>query len=712
MATLVYEDFELEIAPPVDGVFSVRVNSAAGQGRASFELPFTEEELTERIETLAVDEPEARELGQELFNTLFVNGVVRDLYQQSLGRLNGRPEIGLRIKLHIDPSDPKSAYLGEIPWEYMYHSYDFLNLHRHTPVVRYLDVPRPYKLQSLEHPLRILVVMSSPSNYPKLDLEKEKALLEKELGGLENIELVFLKNATSAALHAKLARNQFHVLHYMGHGGIDPKTKSGVLLLENATGGAEFLSGDELSMLLSDVSALRLVFLNACETAELAEESATSKYNQFGSVANALVFKGIPAVIAMQFPITDEAAIIFTQNIYPLLAQGNSIDYAVAEGRKAIRVITKSMEWGTPVLYMRVPDGRLFSLEHKQKIKDIATKAQTVLETSEQLHGGRYRIVKPLTQRGFTTIYRGRDTMEKRNVLVREIIIPREINPATLAHLTLDNHPHIVGTYDVFAEEDKLYIIAEFMEGGTLEDQLGEYKNLEIWQSLQQTDDICQALEFIHEKGGAHGNLKPSNILFTEKGIVKLEDTRVINNLVDTLTASGETADKMSKFMRTPYMPPEQTSFSITDPRADIYASGAILYRGITGEFYKDKPIRELRPMVPAWLANAVMKCLEQDPNDRYQTITEFRHALIYGDRVPELASLGKKFASAKLTIPAQEQKAHSASLALESPSTPIDREKKRFSIGAPNAWLWAIVGSWFTLLAVFLKDLLMGEEK
>jgi ribosomal protein L32 len=75
-----------------------------------------------------------------------------------------------------------------------------------------------------------------------------------------------------------------------------------------------------------------------------------------------MVMAGIPAVVAMQFPISDEAAILFSGTFYPLLAQGDPVDVAVAEGRRAIRLGNSStMEWGTPVLFMRAPNGRLWA---------------------------------------------------------------------------------------------------------------------------------------------------------------------------------------------------------------------------------------------------------------------------------------------------------------------------------------------------------------
>ncbi len=92
-----------------------------------------------------------------------------------------------------------------------------------------------------------------------------------------------------------------------------------------------------------------------------------SSQDRFASTAATLVRSGIPAVIAMQHAITDRAAIEFSQTFYESLADGLPVDGAVSEARKAIRLgVTNTLEWGTPVLYSRAVDGRLFDVETRE----------------------------------------------------------------------------------------------------------------------------------------------------------------------------------------------------------------------------------------------------------------------------------------------------------------------------------------------------------
>jgi CHAT domain-containing protein len=129
----------------------------------------------------------------------------------------------------------------------------------------------------------------------------------------------FLQPATILELQDRLTAAPYHALHYMGHGGFDQRTGRGVLIFEDERGYGVPLDGSTLGVLLRDVPTLRLAFLNACDTARVTKQEGL---DPFAGVAAAMVMAGIPAVVAMQFPITDGAAIRFANRLYPLLADG------------------------------------------------------------------------------------------------------------------------------------------------------------------------------------------------------------------------------------------------------------------------------------------------------------------------------------------------------------------------------------------------------
>ena len=257
------------------------------------------------------------------------------------------------------------------------------SLSRYTPIVRYLDVQRPHSPLELRPPLRILVVISQPADCQPLDLGKERAVIESTWARLQDVEVEFLEAATAEALGDRLAEKPYHVVHYMGHGDFDERTGRGVLLMEDGDRQSSPIDGPTLGILLRDVPTLRLVVLNACETARLTKEKGL---DPFGGVASSLVMAGIPAVVAMQFPISDDAAIALGRRFYTVLARGEAVDTAMAEGRRAIRTSQPdTLEWGTPVLFMRAADGVIFTIaeaaraEAEREAETITVGVATVL---------------------------------------------------------------------------------------------------------------------------------------------------------------------------------------------------------------------------------------------------------------------------------------------------------------------------------------------
>ena len=247
-----------------------------------------------------------------------------------------------------------------MPWEFLFDAPDFLAISAFTPVVRYLDLPRGPRPLVVEPPLRILGLVSSPSDYERLDVASERANLEVAVSDLIEsgaLELKWLEQPTLDALLRTLQQGAFHVLHYVGHGSYDRHSEQGVLLLEDPSGWGRPVSGDKLGTILHDFTSLRLAVLNACEGAR------TAPNDPFAGVAESLVQREIPAVIAMQTEISDEAAIVFAEGFYSAIADGLPVDAAMAAARLSMFAKrSDDIEWGTPALFMRVPDGRIFEL--------------------------------------------------------------------------------------------------------------------------------------------------------------------------------------------------------------------------------------------------------------------------------------------------------------------------------------------------------------
>lgn len=365
---MTYQDFDLVIERSGESLRAQVISSPAGQATAEFQLPFSEDKLenfllrlggrTRRATTRRVDTQEmsaAKTFGAALFSAVF-SGDVKACFRSSVDQVR-RDNTGLRIRLHLaDPS------VMDLPWEYLYNPAvnRFLALSIHTPVVRYMDLPERIQPISVTPPIRVLVMISSPTDFPALDVESEWTRLNGALAdliGKNQIAVERLDEATLDALQRRLRRERYHIFHFIGHGEFDEHAQEGVLILEGDKGRGHKVSSQSLGMMLHDHESLRVAILNACEGAR------TSRTDPFAGSAQSLVQQGIPAVIAMQFEIADDVASRFAHEFYGALADGYPIDASLTEARKSIFAARHEVEWGTPVLYLRAPDGRIFDVE-------------------------------------------------------------------------------------------------------------------------------------------------------------------------------------------------------------------------------------------------------------------------------------------------------------------------------------------------------------
>jgi streptogramin lyase len=298
---------------------------------------------------------EAKRFGTDLFAELF-QGDVRDVYTGAR-RVADERDTGLRVTLYLT-GVPE---LMDIPWEYLYERPTFLAQSIYTPVVRSLDLKSVRPPRRVEYPLRVIGIISRPLGFDALDVAEERSKLEQALGLLVDrgmIDLHWLPSATLLDLERALGRlGDVHIIHYIGHGAYDERTEGGILVLERGDRAPHEVTGEELCAVVSDERSLRLVVLNSCEGAR------TSHVDPFSGVASSLVECGIPAVVGMQFEITDGAAIAFSDRMYTALADGYPADAALAQARKAIFAAGFETEFGTPVLFLRGGDATLFDLD-------------------------------------------------------------------------------------------------------------------------------------------------------------------------------------------------------------------------------------------------------------------------------------------------------------------------------------------------------------
>jgi CHAT domain len=383
-----YLDFDLLIRRADAGYRAQVLFSPAGEATADFTAPFSELELENfllrigrpRRGTRRIGSPEmeaVKALGKGLYEAVF-SGDVRACWRSSLSEAEAR-KAGLRLRLRI----ADAPELNDIPWEYLYNASlnQFLSLSLETPLIRYLELPRRIQPLAVDGRLEILVMISSPTDYPSLDVEGEWSRLNEALAGpvgRGQVRLERLPEARLAVLQRELSHGEYHILHFIGHAGFDRETQGGVLVLSDQAGKGRPVAADHLATILHDHRSLRLVVLNACEG------SRSSRADPFSGVAQTLVQQGILAVIAMQFEITDAAAVTFAEAFYAEMAYGHPVDAALTEARKAIFAGDNDIEWGTPVLYLRAPDGQLFSVNRDAEALRLKDEEQRRAEAARQ----------------------------------------------------------------------------------------------------------------------------------------------------------------------------------------------------------------------------------------------------------------------------------------------------------------------------------------
>ena len=386
-----YQDFDLLIEPAARGRYRARVlRSPAGESApVPFKVPFSPVELENFVLKVGLarrgtrGRPESaplKDFGGKLYTAVFQDEL-RDRLLSSLS-LTRAPGAGLRLRLRL----VDAPELAELPWEFLYDPRldRFLAQSRRTPLVRYLDLPDAPHPLAVDGPLRLLVMISSPTGYPALDVDQEWRLLSQALAEQQEEGRVIVERvaANMGTLRRRLRREEFHMFHFVGHGLYRPDWGDGVLVMEDRNGLPHEVTGDELGRLLNEYNQTRLAVLNACEGAR------SSAHDPFAGVAQRLIQQGLPAVVAMQFAITDDAAIIFAEELYAAVADGYPLEAALAEARGAISDEAPT-EWGTPVLYSRAPDGRLFDLAGPARVSEA--KRRTREEADPQAREGATR---------------------------------------------------------------------------------------------------------------------------------------------------------------------------------------------------------------------------------------------------------------------------------------------------------------------------------
>jgi eukaryotic-like serine/threonine-protein kinase len=270
--------------------------------------------------------------------------------------------------------------------------------------------------------------------------------------------------------------------------------------------------------------------------------------------------------------------------------------------------------------------------------------------TQPRLLGGRYELDGIVGRGGMAEVFRARDIRLDRIVgvktlrddLARDQTFQARFRREAQSAASL-NHPSIVAVYDT--GEDMVggtpipYIVMEFVDGRTLRDLLRDDRRLLPERAAEITDGVLRALDYSHRNGIVHRDIKPGNVMLTRSGDVKVMDFGIARAVADSQLTMTQTAQVIGTAQ---YLSPEQARGERVDARSDLYSTGCLLYELLTGrppftgdspvaiayQHVKEDPVPPSRvdPEVPPWADAIVLKAMQKDPAERYQSAGEMRN--------------------------------------------------------------------------------------
>ena len=264
---------------------------------------------------------------------------------------------------------------------------------------------------------------------------------------------------------------------------------------------------------------------------------------------------------------------------------------------------------------------------------------------------GRYRIQGVLGKGAMGLVYDGLDPKLGRRVAIKTILTST-LDEATAKHYAMRflrevravarlNHPNIVQVYDYGTEGGLAYIVMEYIDGRELKDCFPAKQPFELEAILRMMGELLDALDFAHEAGVIHRDVKPANVMIDAAGRVKLTDFGVAR-ITGPEADLGE-ATRAGAMIGTPaYMSPEQVQGQPIDRRSDVFSAGVLFYQLLTGskpfegtgwalarKIVQDDPLRpSALAGVPPELDRVAARALAKNPKDRYQTAHAFARAL------------------------------------------------------------------------------------
>jgi eukaryotic-like serine/threonine-protein kinase len=258
---------------------------------------------------------------------------------------------------------------------------------------------------------------------------------------------------------------------------------------------------------------------------------------------------------------------------------------------------------------------------------------------------GDYEILKELGAGGMGKVYQVRnvitDRIEAMKVLLPDLASTPDLAARFLREVKLTaslDHPNICALRTAFSNDNRLYMVMEYVEGTTMATKL-DMGPLTVNEAVKYISQVLSAVSYAHHLHIIHRDIKPANMMLTSQGVIKLMDFGIARSGDEKgLTMTGTTLGSIG------YMSPEQVKGDPTDGRSDLYSVGIVLYEFVTGRrpFVANseysimaahlnqtpKPPLELNPGLPAALNEIILMAIAKEPAKRFQTADAFANAL------------------------------------------------------------------------------------
>ncbi|WP_270410872.1 Stk1 family PASTA domain-containing Ser/Thr kinase [Microbacterium maritypicum] len=348
------------------------------------------------------------------------------------------------------------------------------------------------------------------------------------------------------------------------------------------------------------------------------------------------------------------------------------------------------------------------------------------MSTEPRVIAGRYRVDELIGHGGMAKVYRGYDLTLGREVAIKVLDPELARDTAFRNRFRLEaqaasrmSHPSIVRVFDAgdpstseIGSDEPPYIVMELVKGTLLKDIISAGP-VPVADAVRYVDGILEALDYSHRAGVVHRDIKPGNVMVTDKGQVKVMDFGIARAVSDSSSTVAETTQIIGTAA---YFSPEQAKGEPVDARADLYSTGVVLYELLTGRqpFRGESPVAvayqhvsetpvpptEVNEEAPRTLDPIVLRALAKDPYQRYPDAAHFRAALdsAMTGNAPTRKELGALTSELYGASPRQAQE---TARSLRQLST--DTTMTRTQSGPPVAWIWAGVA----LLAVLLASVL-----